>query len=71
MKVTTPSPLPLLLTPAETAKILRTTKKGVYSMIARNQLPGVTRLGRRVLIRRDELVEWLDRSRTPSPKEQG
>ncbi len=63
-----PSPLPLLLTTGETAKILRTTKKGVYSMIARHQLPGVTRLGRRVLIRRDELVEWLDRSRTPSPK---
>ena len=69
MKMTTPIPLPLLLTPGETAEVLRTTKKGVYSMIARHQFPGVTRLGRRVLIRRDDLLRWLDRSRTPSPKE--
>ena len=69
MKMTTPIPLPLLLTPGETAEVLRTTRKGVYSKIARHQLPGVTRLGRRVLIRRDDLLDWLDRSRTPSPKE--
>ena len=61
--------LPHLLTTAEVAALLRTTPKATYSMIARGQLPGVVRIGRRVLIRRDELVDWLDRSRTSSPKE--
>ncbi len=61
--------LPFLLTSDETAELLRTTKTAVYSLIARGQLPGVTRLGRRVLIRRDDLLDWLDQKRTPSPKE--
>ena len=60
---------PLLLTAGETADLLRTTKQAIYSMIARGQLPGVTRLGRRVLVRREDLLHWLDQSRTPSPKE--
>ena len=30
---------------------------------------GVTRLGRRVLFRAEDLLDWLDRSRTPLPKE--
>src|SRR4051812_47635069 len=58
--------LPLLLTVAETAEILRTTRKAVYAMIERGQLPGVTRLGRRVLIRSEDLLRWLDHKRTPS-----
>ena len=61
---------PHLLTTAEVADLLRTSQKAIYSMIARGQLPGVVRIGRRVLIRSDELVGWLDHSRTPSPKEQ-
>jgi hypothetical protein len=28
-------------------------------MVARGQLPGVTRLGRRVLIRSHDLLDWL------------
>lgn len=61
--------LPLLLDVAETAALLRTTKTAVYAMVARGQLPGVTRLGRRVLVRSDILVDWLDQNRVPSPKE--
>ena len=61
--------LPVLLTIADVALLLRTTPKAVYAMVARHQLPGVTRIGRRVLMRRDVLLDWLDRSRTPSPKE--
>ena len=60
---------PQLLTPVEVADLLRTSRKATYSMIARGQLPGVIRIGRRVLIRRDDLLGWLDRSRTSSPKE--
>jgi hypothetical protein len=29
-------------------------------MAARGQLPGLTRIGRRVLIRADALLDWLD-----------
>ena len=35
-------------------------------MMARGQLPGVIRIGRRVLVRADELVDWLDQKRVPS-----
>lgn len=38
--------LPLLATVDETAGLLRTTRKAIYSMIERGQLPGVTRIGR-------------------------
>jgi excisionase family DNA binding protein len=61
--------LPVLLTVNETAGILRTTRRAVYTMIARQQLPGLTRLGRRVLFRTDALLDWLDQKRAPSPKE--
>ena len=60
--------LPRLLTPTEVAALLRTSKKATYAMIARGQLPGVIRIGRRVLFRRDDLLRWLDESRAPSPE---
>ena len=63
------APLPMLLTPAEAADLLRTTRSAVYAMVERRQLPGVTRLGRRVLIRSSDLLEWLDQNRAPSLKE--
>jgi len=55
-----------LLTPDEVALMLRTTKKAVYAMIARHQLPGVVRIGRRVLVREDALIHWLGQKSTPS-----
>ena len=62
--------LPYLLTADDTAELLRTSRKAIYSMAHRGELPGVTRIGRRMLIRRDDLLRWLDESRAPSPKEQ-
>jgi excisionase family DNA binding protein len=59
----------MLLTTTEVAQLLRTSRMAVYAMVARGQLPGVTRIGRRVLIRTDELLHWLDQNRAPSPKE--
>ena len=35
-------------------------------MIERVQLPGVVRIGRRVLIREDDLLDWLGQKSTPS-----
>ena len=58
--------LPFLLTTAELASLLRTTKKAIYSMVERGQLPGVTRIGRRLMFRRNDLLRWLDESRAPS-----
>jgi excisionase family DNA binding protein len=58
--------LPLLLTAEETAEILRTTRQAIYIMAARGQLPGVTRIGRRLLVRSEDLLTWIDQKRTPS-----
>ncbi len=67
--MSSPPSLPLLLTVSETAVILRTSPKAVYTMIERGALPGVTRLGRRVLVRSAELLDFLDHNRAPSPQE--
>jgi excisionase family DNA binding protein len=61
--------LPPLLTVDDAAALLRTTRKAVYVMIARGLLPGVTRLGRRVLVRSDRLLQWLNQNCASSPKE--
>jgi excisionase family DNA binding protein len=60
------SPTPILLTPSEVAELLRTSRKAVYTMIERAQLPGVIRIGRRVLVREDALLDWLRQKFTPS-----
>ncbi len=52
---------PIFLTPEETAELLRTTRKAIYSRAERGQLPGVRRFGRRLLVRRDELLRAIDK----------
>jgi excisionase family DNA binding protein len=59
-----------LLTPREVAALLRTSRKAIYTMIERAQLPGVVRIGRRVLIREDALLDWLRQKTTPSLERQ-
>src|SRR5262245_16727719 len=61
--------LPGLLTVDEVADLLRTTRRAIYAMIERRQLPGVIRIRRRVLLRADDLLDWLDQKRAPSPEE--
>ena len=59
--------LPVLMTPDEVATLLRTSRKAVYCMADRGQLPGKTRIGRRVLFRTRQLVDYLDgQCRVPS-----
>ena len=58
--------VPVLLTPNEVAELLRTSRKAIYTMVERDQLPGIVRIGRRVLIRQDSLLDWLRRKSTPS-----
>ena len=62
-----PSGLPHLLTPTEVAELLRTSKTAIYARIERGQLPGVVRVGRRVLVRESDLLDWL-RQIPPSPE---
>jgi len=73
-KATSQEPSPddcaILLSADEAARLLRTTRRAVYLMANRGALPGVTRIGRRLLIRQDDLVRWLDESRAPSPTEE-
>ena len=57
------SALPVLLSTGEVADLIRTTRRAIYAMVERQQLPGLVRIGRRVLVRRDELLRWLDERR--------
>ena len=66
--MSTQMPTTLLLTVPEVATLMRTTVKAIYAMVERQQIPGVTRIGRRVLFRSDDLLDWLDQKRAPSPK---
>jgi excisionase family DNA binding protein len=52
--------MPMVLTVDDAANLLRTTRRAIYAMLERRQLPGVIRIRRRVLIRSAELLEWLD-----------
>jgi excisionase family DNA binding protein len=57
----------VFLTADEAATLLRTTRKAIYAMAERGRLPGVVRIGRRLLVRRDVLLESLSERRTASP----
>ena len=64
-----PHGLPILLTVDEAASLLRTSRRAIYAMVERCQLPGVTRVGRRVLFRSGDLLDWLDQKGALSLKE--
>lgn len=61
--------VPLFVNVDEAAELLRTTRRAIYAMVERRQLPGVVRLRRRVLFRSDVLLDWLDQKCASSPKE--
>ena len=51
--------LPLLLKVEEVADLLRTSRKAIYDMAERGKLPGAVRIGRRLLVRRTDLVAFI------------
>ncbi|MCA9695864.1 MAG: helix-turn-helix domain-containing protein [Myxococcales bacterium] len=54
---------PELLTVAEVAALLRTTRAAVYERVRRNPhaLPGRVKIGRRMFFRREILQAWIAR----------
>ena len=61
-----PEALPVLLTVDDVAQLLRTTNRAIYAMVERRQLPGIVRIGRRVLFRTTDLLDWLNQKSAPS-----
>jgi len=62
---TTTDSLPVVLTLGETARFLRVSK-ATASNLARGKVRGVkalpvVRVGRRVIVRRESLLDWLSR----------
>lgn len=60
--------LPILLTVADAAQLLRTTDRAIYAMVERRQIPGLVRIGRRVLFRSADLLDWLNQKSAPSQR---
>jgi site-specific recombinase XerC len=63
--------LPMYLTPGEAGALLRTLRKVIYVMHERGQLPGAIKVRRRLLIRRQSLLDWLDQQCASSLQENG
>jgi excisionase family DNA binding protein len=55
----TESPLPVVMTVGELARVMRLDKKTIYEQIAAGHLPGVRRCGRSLRIHRDTVLRWL------------
>jgi excisionase family DNA binding protein len=60
--------LPVLQTVDDVAQLLRTTNRAIYAMVERHQLPGIVRIGRRVLFRTVDLLDWLNQKSAPSQR---
>ena len=53
------SKYPVMLTPDEVAEVFRTSRAVIYEMVRLGKLPGVIHIGRKLLVRRDRLLEVL------------
>lgn len=65
VRSSTAEPVPLM-TPDDVARVLRTSRAAVYKMQERGQLPGVRRIGRRLLFDRAALLHWMGQNPTSS-----
>lgn len=57
---------PELMTADDVAAWLRTTRRAIYLMLQRGQLPSPLHVGRRVLWERDVLGTWISEKRVSS-----
>jgi excisionase family DNA binding protein len=51
---------PVYLDADEAAALLRTSRKAIYTLAERNQLPGARKFRRRLLVRRDVLLRAIE-----------
>ena len=51
--------LPLTLNARETAEVLRISKSKVYELAQSESFPAI-RIGKRVVIPRDKLIQWMN-----------
>ena len=51
--------LPLTLNARETAQVLRISKSKVYELAQSESFPAI-RIGKRVVIPRDKLIQWMN-----------
>lgn len=58
-----------LMTAEELGQLLRMSRGAVYAMVARGELPGVIKIGRRLRFDRGTVLDWLRRA--PSSGEDG
>jgi excisionase family DNA binding protein len=58
-----------MLTADEVGNLLRTSRSAIYAMVERGHIPGIVRIGRRLLFRRDDLLDWRHQKSAPSLKE--
>jgi excisionase family DNA binding protein len=59
------------LTAEETADLLRTTRQAVWALAERGRLPGARKFGRRLLVRRADLVRSIEASVLSPTKDGG
>ena len=53
------SRLPTFITVDELAVLLRINRNTAYEAVQRGEVPGVTRIGRKIRVCRNTVVEWL------------
>lgn len=56
--------VPSLMTVAELAVVLQTSKGAIYARLARGGIPGALRLGRTLRFDRRVIVQWLSANST-------
>lgn len=54
-----PAELPAIITVDEASALLRVSKKAVYDMLRRDQLPGARKVGRSWRMHRDTILDWI------------
>ena len=59
---------PQVLTVDEVAELLRVNRKTVYEAISKGEIPGVLKIGRKIRISRQAVVDWLAGNGQSRPK---